>query len=183
MYTHAAHLNLTCFLEPNALHGISARPDGACLAVLESPMAKPKPTVPPLLTWLLTCPSSVSCPCHLLLRSWASLQPGVMENIRQCKYSKPTPVQRHAIPISLANRDLMACAQTGSGKTAAFCLPIISGILAAGPPPDRPRFGRKVFPLALILSPTRELTSQVRGRESGSRSGRGRVGSAELWRP
>ncbi|GJP84704.1 hypothetical protein CLOP_g14754 [Closterium sp. NIES-67] len=91
----------------------------------------------------------------------SGLLPAVMENVRRCNYSNPTPVQRHAIPISLAGRDLMACAQTGSGKTAAFCLPIISGILASGPPPDRPRFGRKAFPLALILSPTRELTSQI----------------------
>ncbi|CAI7820439.1 unnamed protein product [Closterium sp. NIES-53] len=91
----------------------------------------------------------------------SGLQPAVMENVKRCNYSNPTPVQRHAIPISLAGRDLMACAQTGSGKTAAFCLPIISGILASGPPPDRPRFGRKAFPLALILSPTRELTSQI----------------------
>lgn len=81
-------------------------------------------------------------------------------NIRRCKYVKPTPVQRHAIPISLAGRDLMACAQTGSGKTAAFCFPIISGIMQ-GQYAQRPRGARTVYPLALILSPTRELSCQV----------------------
>lgn len=83
-------------------------------------------------------------------------------NIRRCKYVKPTPVQRHAIPISLAGRDLMACAQTGSGKTAAFCFPIISGIMTSSQPGPRAlRAPRMAFPLALILSPTRELSIQV----------------------
>ncbi|XP_028777626.1 DEAD-box ATP-dependent RNA helicase 37 [Neltuma alba] len=82
------------------------------------------------------------------------------QNIRRCKYVKPTPVQRYAIPISLAGRDLMACAQTGSGKTAAFCFPIISGILRM-PHVQRPRVARTAFPLALILSPTRELSCQI----------------------
>lgn len=82
------------------------------------------------------------------------------ENIRRCKYVKPTPVQRHTIPISLGGRDLMACAQTGSGKTAAFCFPIISGIMK-GQFVQRPRGARTVYPLALILSPTRELSCQV----------------------
>uniref|UniRef100_A0A0D9W0C2 RNA helicase n=1 Tax=Leersia perrieri TaxID=77586 RepID=A0A0D9W0C2_9ORYZ len=82
------------------------------------------------------------------------------ENIRRCKYVKPTPVQRYAIPISIAGRDLMACAQTGSGKTAAFCFPIISGIMKSRPP-QRPRGSRTALPLALILSPTRELSVQI----------------------
>ncbi|GMN55953.1 hypothetical protein TIFTF001_025074 [Ficus carica] len=82
------------------------------------------------------------------------------QNIRRCKYVKPTPVQRHAIPISLAGRDLMACAQTGSGKTAAFCFPIISRIMQEHNV-HRPRGGRSVHPLALILSPTRELSCQI----------------------
>ncbi|XP_057826004.2 DEAD-box ATP-dependent RNA helicase 52B [Cryptomeria japonica] len=81
-------------------------------------------------------------------------------NIKRCNYVKPTPVQRYAIPISLAGRDLMACAQTGSGKTAAFCFPIISAIMRSNVPP-RPRAGRSSFPLALILSPTRELSMQI----------------------
>nr|VDD16080.1 unnamed protein product [Brassica oleracea] len=82
-------------------------------------------------------------------------------NIRRCKYVKPTPVQRHAIPILLAGRDLMACAQTGSGKTAAFCFPIISGIMKDQHVLQRPRGSRTVYPLAVILSPTRELASQI----------------------
>ena len=67
----------------------------------------------------------------------------LMANVQRCKYTKPTPVQRYSIPIGLAGRDLMACAQTGSGKTAAFCFPIIANILRAGTPPA-PR-ARKVI--------------------------------------
>lgn len=84
------------------------------------------------------------------------------DNIRRCKYVKPTPIQRHAIPIAVAGRDLMACAQTGSGKTAAFCFPIISGIFRSRPFQSLSRYGQTVsFPSALILSPTRELASQI----------------------
>ncbi|KAK6145083.1 hypothetical protein DH2020_021903 [Rehmannia glutinosa] len=83
-------------------------------------------------------------------------------NIKRCKYVKPTPVQRYAIPISLTGRDLMACAQTGSGKTAAFCFPIISGIMKSSQSGPRPqRMPRMAFPSALILSPTRELSMQI----------------------
>lgn len=85
------------------------------------------------------------------------------QNIKRCKYVKPTPVQRHAMPIVVAGRDLMACAQTGSGKTAAFCFPIIRGILSG--PFKRVGSGRGgcrvAYPTALILSPTRELSRQV----------------------
>ena len=87
------------------------------------------------------------------------LGPALMANVARCKYSKPTPVQRYSIPIGLAGRDLMACAQTGSGKTAAFCFPIIHNILRSGVQPTGR--SRKAFPLALILSPTRELSSQI----------------------
>uniref|UniRef100_A0A0A9CS72 ATP-dependent RNA helicase n=1 Tax=Arundo donax TaxID=35708 RepID=A0A0A9CS72_ARUDO len=55
----------------------------------------------------------------------------------------------------------MACAQTGSGKTAAFCFPIISGIMNSRPPQRQHRGSRTACPLALILSPTRELSVQV----------------------
>ncbi|XXG55882.1 hypothetical protein AAC387_Pa03g3441 [Persea americana] len=84
------------------------------------------------------------------------------QNIRRCKYVKPTPVQRYAIPISIAGRDLMACAQTGSGKTAAFCFPIIAGIMKSWSGVQWPqRGGRTAYPVALILSPTRELSCQI----------------------
>lgn len=88
-------------------------------------------------------------------------------NLKNCKYDRPTPVQKYAIPIILQNRDLMACAQTGSGKTAAFLLPILCSIYKNGPGESHnatlaQRGGRrKLFPLALVLSPTRELASQI----------------------
>ncbi|TPX43029.1 hypothetical protein SeMB42_g04893 [Synchytrium endobioticum] len=81
-------------------------------------------------------------------------------NVALAGYSNPTPVQRHAVSIVTAGRDLMACAQTGSGKTAAFLLPILSQNFKDGPP-ARPVQNRQVFPLSLILAPTRELALQI----------------------
>ncbi|CAN0838695.1 DEAD-box ATP-dependent RNA helicase 37, partial [Linum grandiflorum] len=88
------------------------------------------------------------------------LEEGLIENVRRCKYTKPTPIQKHAIPIAVAGRDLMACAQTGSGKTAAFCFPIISKVLKNGLQSGRGGT-RMAQPCALILSPTRELSCQI----------------------
>ena len=85
----------------------------------------------------------------------------VNKNIERCKFKNPTPVQKYAIPISEAGRDLMACAQTGSGKTAAFCFPIIHGILTRGLQGHNQRGGRKTYPLALVIAPTRELAIQI----------------------
>jgi len=89
----------------------------------------------------------------------------IAANIEMARYTKPTPVQKNALPIILAKRDLMACAQTGSGKTAAFLVPILNHIFEAGPAPDSQNAGygskRKQFPLALVLAPTRELATQI----------------------
>lgn len=84
------------------------------------------------------------------------------DNIRRCNYSKPTPIQSHAIPAAILGRDLMACAHTGSGKTAAFCFPIINAIfLHKRRTRITPAAAAAAFPLALILAPTRELSCQV----------------------
>jgi len=85
-------------------------------------------------------------------------------NIELANYSKPTPVQKNAIPVILKERDLMACAQTGSGKTAAFLVPILNRILLNGPVGGMQSQGfgrRKQFPMGLVLAPTRELATQI----------------------
>src|SRR5512135_542168 len=77
-------------------------------------------------------------------------------------YTEPTPVQREAIPLVLAGRDLLAGAQTGTGKTAAFVLPMLQRLHASDtgqPAPDGRRVRRPVR--ALVLTPTRELALQV----------------------
>ena len=68
-------------------------------------------------------------------------------------YREPTPIQAQAIPPALAGRDLLGIAQTGTGKTAAFALPILHRLIAAAMPGSRPPAGRK--PRVLVLSPTR----------------------------
>ncbi|XP_069011225.1 DEAD-box helicase 3 X-linked a isoform X8 [Embiotoca jacksoni] len=96
----------------------------------------------------------------------------IMSNIALSRYTRPTPVQKYAIPIIKSKRDLMACAQTGSGKTAAFLLPVLSQIFTEGPgdalqatknsSQENGRYGRrKQYPISLILAPTRELALQI----------------------
>ncbi|CAG8502635.1 10290_t:CDS:2 [Ambispora leptoticha] len=91
-------------------------------------------------------------------------------NIELAHYTTPTPVQKYSIPIVSAGRDLMACAQTGSGKTGGFLFPILSELFKKGPSPppqEQPGYSRgmsrsrKAYPAGLILAPTRELASQI----------------------
>jgi ATP-dependent RNA helicase RhlE len=79
------------------------------------------------------------------------LDPALARATRELGFTRPTPVQREAIPPALAGRDVLACAMTGSGKTAAFLLPIIQRLMRG--PRGRTR--------ALVVTPTRELAAQV----------------------
>ncbi len=82
----------------------------------------------------------------------------ILRALEQEGYSSPTPIQRQTIPAGLAGRDVLGCAQTGTGKTAAFALPILQRLAAA--PVDKTRRGPRRA-RALILSPTRELAAQI----------------------
>src|SRR3984885_9229829 len=82
-----------------------------------------------------------------------SLSPSLLKAVATLGYTEPTPIQERAIPVVLEGRDLMAAAQTGTGKTAAFALPIIERLMMS------PSLQRS--PRALILVPTRELATQV----------------------
>lgn len=84
----------------------------------------------------------------------------VRENIKRCKWSKPTPIQTRSLPILAAKRDLMACAQTGSGKTGGFAIPIINQLIKDGCTSERDGDG-PISPEALIVAPTRELVQQI----------------------
>ena len=81
------------------------------------------------------------------------LSPEVLKAVDEVGYSEPTPIQAQAIPVVLMGRDLLGCAQTGTGKTASFTLPMID-ILSSGRAKAR-------MPRSLILAPTRELAAQV----------------------
>jgi ATP-dependent RNA helicase RhlE len=80
-----------------------------------------------------------------------SLHPSLLRAVQDLDFAKPTPIQQQAIPPALEGRDLLACAMTGSGKTAAFLLPILNHLIG------KPRGTTR----ALVLSPTRELAAQI----------------------
>ncbi|XP_066255370.1 ATP-dependent RNA helicase DDX3X [Euwallacea similis] len=101
-------------------------------------------------------------PRHIASFEEVQLTEIIRTNIAAARYDTPTPVQKYAIPIILAQRDVMACAQTGSGKTAAFLVPILNQMYEGGPPNiQQSRSRRKQHPLGLVLAPTRELATQI----------------------
>src|SRR5881394_4109401 len=79
------------------------------------------------------------------------LDPSLLAGIKDLGFTRPTPIQTDAIPPAMEGRDLIACAMTGSGKTAAFLLPILHRLL------DKPRRTTR----ALVITPTRELALQI----------------------
>jgi ATP-dependent RNA helicase RhlE len=84
------------------------------------------------------------------------LRPELLRAVQELAYAQPTPIQSRAIPSVLEGRDLLAAAQTGTGKTAAFALPLLQRLSDANPQPRGPR-----APRVLVLVPTRELAAQV----------------------
>jgi ABC-type amino acid transport substrate-binding protein len=97
-----------------------------------------------------------------LLMSFASLglSEALVRAIEAAGYTEPTPVQQRAIPAVLQGRDLMVAAQTGTGKTGGFALPILERLFPNGHPDKSQRHGPRQ-PRVLVLTPTRELAAQV----------------------
>ena len=111
----------------------------------------------------------------------SALAPFLQRNIQLMRYTRPTPIQAHAVPIAFSGKDLMCCAQTGSGKTCAFLLPMVSSLAGAGTggggggggagaggagagrrrSRDDQFVGTASAPAALVLAPTRELAIQI----------------------
>ncbi|KAF8742380.1 hypothetical protein AX14_004933 [Amanita brunnescens Koide BX004] len=106
------------------------------------------------------------------LRSWAEsdIPQPILDCIARIGYKEPSPIQRQAIPIGLQNRDIIGIAETGSGKTAAFVIPMLSFISSLPAFTDE---NRHLGPYSLILAPTRELAQQI---ESEARKFAGPLG-------
>lgn len=100
-----------------------------------------------------------------------AFHPAVMAGVKEAGYTAPTPIQAKTIPVIMKEQDVMGLAQTGTGKTAAFVLPILHRLLERAPAKNA-----KSCPRALIMTPTRELAEQIHqaiqelGRKTGIRS-------------
>jgi ATP-dependent RNA helicase DDX5/DBP2 len=88
----------------------------------------------------------------------------IIQDIISHKYTAPTPIQCQGIPIALSGRDILGCAETGSGKTASFAIPMIQHCL------QQTRLRPGDGPIGLVLAPTRELAQQIE-KEVGANRG------------
>jgi len=102
----------------------------------------------------------------------AGLHPAMLDNVGLAGYGAPTPIQQYTLPAIKKGYDIVACAQTGSGKTAAFLIPILSNLMGkakklTAPRPNPATFekgvtpGVRAEPLVLIICPSRELATQI----------------------
>eukprot|EP00978_Attheya_sp_CCMP212_P018103 scaffold49156_cov42-Attheya_sp.AAC.1 len=99
------------------------------------------------------------------------LLPQLKRNVKLMNYTHPTPIQRNAIPLSMAGHDLMCCAQTGSGKTFSFLLPVLASITDPAFTSDPMKIDndqsnvrnqpQPAKPVCVVLAPTRELAMQI----------------------
>lgn len=84
----------------------------------------------------------------------------ILKALQEQNFTNPTPIQQQAIPVVLSGKDLIASAQTGTGKTASFALPILQKLIELQTKPDEAKKGKRPL-YALILAPTRELAAQI----------------------
>jgi ATP-dependent RNA helicase RhlE len=98
-----------------------------------------------------TTPNHTLHRTSILPFSSLKLHPSLQKGLKELGFQRPTPIQAEAIPVALEGRDVLACAMTGSGKTAAFVLPILHHLI------DKPRGKTR----ALVVTPTRELAAQI----------------------
>uniref|UniRef100_A0A6G1SM19 Probable ATP-dependent RNA helicase DDX46 n=2 Tax=Aceria tosichella TaxID=561515 RepID=A0A6G1SM19_9ACAR len=96
-----------------------------------------------------SCPKPVTCWAH------CGLSKKVMEVLKKSNYLSPTPIQAQAIPAIMSGRDVIGIAKTGCGKTMSFLLPMFRHILA------QPKLERNDGPIAVVITPTRELATQI----------------------
>ena len=85
-----------------------------------------------------------------------NIMPEILRALKNENYKIPTPIQEEAIPVVLSGRDLLGCAQTGTGKTAAFAIPTLQMLSGEG----TPRWEKRTIK-ALVVTPTRELAIQI----------------------
>ena len=102
--------------------------------------------------------SGENIPAHIERFSDVAKDDSIVQAIKKSGYKTLTPIQKYGIPIIMGNRDLMASAQTGSGKTIAFLLPIVQALLSD---PSSKDYEGKCSPQCLIVTPTRELAIQI----------------------
>ena len=134
----------------------------ASIMPIRAASASSRPTAPPSLPgpvaiFLFGPAVGLSKPLHMTFES-LNLLPELLHAVADQGYAEPTPIQAQAIPAILQRRDIMGCAQTGTGKTAGFTLPLLQ-LLApqANTSPSPARHPTR----ALVLTPTRELAAQV----------------------